>query len=210
MSKDGRVVFETNTYSVPPGYARALLRLRVYPGQLVIHASDNGNGAIATHQRSYARRQDIVLGEHLSELKTQRRRAREQNLINDFIKLFGATGRAYYEKLEHRVLNARDHVRQILALAQTHGTQRVRRAIQDGLELGAFRGEYIAHVLESQSRGLPEPGPLHLTRNEDQLEVQLPEPDLSCYDTGDTGDTDGKETPRQPQDEEAPADDDDN
>ena len=40
VTKDGRVVFETNTYSVPPGYSRQLLRLRVYPEQIVIYAPD--------------------------------------------------------------------------------------------------------------------------------------------------------------------------
>ena len=189
VTKDGRVVFETNTYSVPPGYARQLLHLRVYPEKIVIYPFESckgsDQGAIATHQRSYAKRQDIVLSQHLAALKSKRRRAREQNLLNDFISLFGATGSLYYAKLQERVLDARDHVRKILALSETYGTEKVRRAIEDGLELGAYRSEYIAHVLESRSRNLPEPGPLHLTRNEDQLELQLPEPDLSFYDKSD-------------------------
>jgi len=182
VSKDCRVVFETNTYSVPPGYGRQTLDMRVYPEKIVIYSPDTGKGAIATHQRSYAKREDIQLPEHLQALKSQRRRAREQNLLNDFINLFGSVGRAYYENLQERVLDARAHVRRILALAETHDTGKVQRALQDGLEFGAFRSDYIAHILESRSRCLPEPGPLHLTRAEDQLELQLPEPDLSSYD----------------------------
>ena len=181
VSKDGRVLFDTNTYSVPPGYGRQLLQLRAYPEKILIYAP--GRGLIATHQRCYGRKQDIEQSEHVQALKNQRRRAREQNLLNDFQKLFGTTGSAYYQQLQERVLDARDHLRKILALAEIYGVQKVQRALQDGLELGAFRSDYIAHVLEAQSRAsMPEPGPLHLTRNEDQLEVQLPEPDLSCYD----------------------------
>jgi len=59
----------------------------------------------------------------------------------------------------------------------------VGRAIADAVEYQAFSSEYIANILEQRARCLPEPGALHLTRREDLLELELPEPDLSIYDT---------------------------
>ena len=42
--------------------------------------------------------------------------------------------------------------------------------------------EYIANLLESRARLSAEPGPLHLTRSGDALELDLPDPDLADYD----------------------------
>ena len=36
--------------------------------------------------------------------------------------------------------------------------------------------------LESRARAKPEPSPLHIMRNADLLDMDLPEPDLDCYD----------------------------
>ena len=56
------------------------------------------------------------------------------------------------------------------------------RALRDCLSLHAFNAEYIANVLEQREHILPEPGALHLTRAQDLLELDLPEPDLSTYE----------------------------
>jgi hypothetical protein len=38
------------------------------------------------------------------------------------------------------------------------------------------------NLLEQRQRFLPEPGALHLTRQSDLLELELPSPDLSIYE----------------------------
>ena len=63
-----------------------------------------------------------------------------------------------------------------------YGLEKTARAIQDALEFGAFRCEYIANLLEQRQRLLPEPGALHLTRRQDLLDLELPEPDLGLYE----------------------------
>jgi len=89
----------------------------------------------------------------------------------------------YYQALEHRRLNPRHHVTKIVALSEIYGTEATARAIEDALEFGAVSSEYIANLLESRARALPDPGVLHLTRRADLLELDLPEPDLDLYDT---------------------------
>jgi hypothetical protein len=54
----------------------------------------------------------------------------------------------------------------------------------DGLAFEAFSAEYIANILESRARPLPEPGPLQLTRCHDLLDIDIPPPDLTVYDGG--------------------------
>ncbi|MFN2161999.1 MAG: IS21 family transposase, partial [Candidatus Promineifilaceae bacterium] len=51
----------------------------------------------------------------------------------------------------------------------------------DAFDYQAFSCEYIANVLESRTRLLPEPAALQLTRRADLLELDMPTPDLSLY-----------------------------
>ena len=48
------------------------------------------------------------------------------------------------------------------------------------------RSTYIANILEQRERITPQPGALHLTRRQDLLELDVPEPNLSVYETDDT------------------------
>jgi hypothetical protein len=84
----------------------------------------------------------------------------------------------------HQRSYARHHVRKILALAEIYPPDEVARAISDGLAFAAFSAEYIANILETRARTLPEPGPLQLTRGIDLLDIDIPTPDLTVYDGG--------------------------
>jgi len=56
----------------------------------------------------------------------------------------------------------------------------------DAFAFQAFSCEYIANILESRQRLLPEPAALHLTRRQDLLDLEMPEPDLSAYEPADS------------------------
>ena len=135
---------------------------------------------IARHVRSYDRHQDIEHPDHPRALLRQRRRAADQKLLQ---RLLALTPRAerFYQALAERRLNATLHVRKIVALSEIYGVEPAARAIDDALEFEAFSCEYIANLLEQRRRVLPEPGALHVTRRQDLLELELPEPDMSVY-----------------------------
>jgi hypothetical protein len=90
---------------------------------------------------------------------------------------------AYYQQLEARLMNPRHHVRLIVALSEIHSSGKVARAIEDAFSFAAFGSQYIANILEQRTRAIPEPGALHLTRREDLLDLEMPEPNLSIYET---------------------------
>jgi len=54
--------------------------------------------------------------------------------------------------------------------------------MEDAFTFQAFSCEYIANLLESRARQLPEPSALHLTRRQDLLDLEVPEPNLSLYE----------------------------
>ncbi len=172
-----RVTRETNRYSVPAEYASTPLILKVYPERLCIYHQDK---LIARHARRYERHQDIEDPDHPKALLAQRRQARAQKLLGRFLTL-SPRAEAYYQALEQRRLNPRHHVQKIVALSEIYDSEAVARALEDAFTFQAFSCEYIANLLEQRQRLLPEPGALHLTRRQDLLELDMPEPDLSLY-----------------------------
>ena len=114
-------------------------------------------------------------------LLDQRRSARRQQLLKRFLTLTSDAER-YYAELQQRRLNAIHHIRKIVALSEIHGVENTARALADALHFGALGSEYIENLLESRARLTTDPGPLHLTRQTDALELDLPDPDLADYD----------------------------
>ncbi len=185
-----RITVDTNAYSVPAEYAGAALTLKRYPDHLCLYHQDK---LIARHVRCYDRHQDIEDPDHPRALLQQRRRAADQKLLQ---RLLALTPKAepFYQGLVERRLNLRHHVRKIVALSEIYGPEKTARALVDALEFQAFSCEYITNLLEQRQRLLPEPGALHLTRRQDLLELELPEPDLGLYDQ----DTPPPTTPGEP------------
>lgn len=177
-TKQFRVALDSNHYSVPARFAGARLTLKAYADRVCIYDSDK---LVATHRRSMDRHQDIEDPDHAQQLVAQRKSAREQRLLVQFLAL-SPRAQGYLDGLELKRINARDHMRKILALAEIYGKEEVCRAIDDGLELQAFSSEYIANILAARKRFCPEPAALQLTRRSDLLELEMPEPDLSLYD----------------------------
>ncbi|MBV8321003.1 MAG: hypothetical protein JO049_10065, partial [Hyphomicrobiales bacterium] len=179
-SSQFRITVDTNKYSVPCAYAHRRLTVKAYPDRVCIYFDTK---LIAVHNRRYGRHEDIEDAEHAKALMLERGRAREQRLMMRFLALT-PDAQAYYEGLEQKRFNARQHVRKILALAEIYSVESVARAISDGLTFQAFSAEYITNILEARARALPEPGPLQLTRCQDLLDIDIAPPDLSAYDGG--------------------------
>jgi hypothetical protein len=55
--------------------------------------------------------------------------------------------------------------------------------MEDAFTYQAFSCEYITNILQQRQHPPTEPGALHLTRQQDLLELDLPAPDLSIYDS---------------------------
>jgi transposase len=174
-----RVHVETNKYSVPSLYASQLVDLRIYADRICIY---HRHKLIATHRRSYERNLDIEDPDHLKELLEQRKNAKEQQLLLNFYNL-SPKAELFHHQLVAKTLNVRHHIRQILALVDSYGSEQIARLIEDAVELNACTSQCILNLLEQRHRfaQLQEPGPLHLTRSSDLLDIQLKPADLSIY-----------------------------
>jgi transposase len=183
VSRRCRVTLDTNHYSVPPRYANTHLVLKAHPERLCLYQADQ---LVAEHPRSYDRHQDFEKPEHVQELLAQRQQARAQQLQSRFLAL-APQAAEYYQRLEEKRGNPRHHVQKIVALSEIYGVEKVQRALADAWAYQAFSCEYIANLLEQWSRPTISPGALHLTRQQDLLDLDLPAPDLSLYETKEGG-----------------------
>lgn len=184
-TKQFRVALDANHYSVPARLAGCLLTAKAYADRVCIYEKDQ---LVARHPRCMDKHQDIEDTAHAQLLVAQRKSAREQRLLVQFLAISGRAP-AYLQGLELKRIHAREHMRKILALLDIHGKEEVSRAIDDGLELQAFSSEYIANILSARRRLGAEPQALQLTRRMDLLELEMPEPDLSVYDRHTDADT---------------------
>jgi transposase len=176
-SRQFRITFETNRYSVPAHYAGHALTLKTYPDRLCLYL---GEQLIARHGSSYDRHQDIEDPDHPKPLLEQRKKARDHKVFMRFLAL-SPHAEAYYLKLEERRLHPHHHVRKMVALSDVYTPEAVTRAMEDAFVYEAFSADYIANLVEQRARFTPEASALHLTRRSDLLDVSLAPPDLSIY-----------------------------
>ena len=174
-----RIKVDGNAYSVPCQYASSKLTLKRFADRLLVY---DGVNLVAEHVRSYDRNQDYELPDHVQPLLLERKKARDQKL---FLRFLGLSSKAeeYYRQLQQRRLNPKHHVQKIVALSELYGIDAVARAMEDAFTYQAFSCEYLANMLQQRQRPADEPGALHLTRQQDLLELDLPAPDLSLYDS---------------------------
>ena len=178
-SRQFRVTFDTNHYSVPARLAGQPVTMKVYPDRVCVY---HDGALIARHGRSFERHQDIEDPDHAKALVAQRRHARDAQVLKRFLGLTPLAAQYHAGLLERRG-QAMSHVRKIVALAEIHGEAAVVRALTDALAFEAFSSEYIAHLIDARRRQLPEPSPLMLMRRQDLLDLELPPADLSAYGT---------------------------
>jgi transposase len=173
-----RIKVDGNAYSVPCHYASGQLTLKKFADRLLVY---DGINLVAEHVRSYDRNRDYELADHVQPLLLERKNARDQKL---FLRFLGLSNRAeeYYRQLQQRRLNPKHHVQKIVALSELYGVETVTRAMEDAFTYQAFSCEYIANMVQQRLVPPQEPGALHLTRQQDLLELELPPPDLSIYD----------------------------
>jgi transposase len=179
VSSQFRIKVDGNSYSVPCQYASSKLTLKRFADRLLVYDQEK---LVADHVRRYDRNQDYELPDHVAPLLLYRKRAREQKLFLRFLALCPKAD-DYYKQLEQRRLNFKHHVQKIVALSELYGIEAVARAMEDAFTYQAFSCEYIANILQQRQHPPTEPGALHLTRQQDLLDLDLPAPDLSIYDS---------------------------
>lgn len=179
VTPDCRVVFENNTYSVPPKHVGRSLTLRASPSEVVMY---DGTDVVAQHPRSWGSHEDVIDRDHVQAVLIQKRRATGQTHQRLFLAL-GPEAKLYMSGLVKSELSVDRHVQRILDLVATYGRAEVMGAVAKALEHGAYGADYVENILltERRRRNEQQITPLQITR-QDLAEIDLPEQNLDHYD----------------------------
>lgn len=173
-----RVMVDTNRYSVGPEFGSRRLILHAAADRLRIATPDGT--FVCDHLRSYGRNQQIEDPRHIRELAARNRHSRDEVHLKAFLTLGTGAG-AYLDGLKEKRPDYRNHVKTINSLAQVYGSENVARALMDAGEHHAYSADHIENLLKARSRTTQAPGPLHVTRSSDLLNLDIPTPDLDVY-----------------------------
>lgn len=174
-----RVNVCANRYSVPSKVASKKVKLELYADRVVL--KDENEILLADHRRCFDFNQEIVDPEHDRAFILASKSSSERTLMTKFLML-GSASRKFLDGLRDKVPNWKDHARQILALERIHGRESVARALEDSATYHAFSASYIHNMLDLQARNQSCASPLHVTRREDLLELEVETPDLGIYE----------------------------
>jgi len=140
--------FDTNDYSFPADLVGRTLTLSASAEQVRIL---DGDEVVATHPRSYDRKQRVTDERHITELLRWKRAARltrGRGRLSETVK----SASAFLEAVVERGDNLGNATKQLLRLLDDYGPDELDAAIEEALGRGTLTPASVAHILEQARR----------------------------------------------------------
>ena len=180
-SKQCRVTFDANTYTVPSLYAQVPLTIRANDFDVRIFKQDR---LIASHLRCWHKYRDIEDPKHLEALLVEKQRACQAKHKDAFLSL-GASAEKYLEGMTQTQKSLPHELKKMNALITAYGKTEILQAIENALPYKAFGCEYLKNIILQNltRRGEVGPlGPVDSTTRPELVDVVVQERDLNTYD----------------------------
>jgi len=181
VGKTPYVRFEANDYSVPHTAVRKTLVVCASPDTVRIL---DGNEVIATHSRSYDRRQQIENPQHIEALVAEKRKARQHRGI-DRLRHAAPSSGALLAAVAERGSHLGATTARLLRLLDQHGARELEAAICEALAHNTPHLAAIHHILDQRrfARGQPPPIPVVLPDDPRIKNLVVKPHALGTYDT---------------------------
>jgi transposase len=170
------VHFDGNTYTVPPWAIGKQITLKA-DHHLTLYFKDK---AIATHSRSWQRKQRLELPQHREAARKYQRRYWLSEDVAAVISL-GEPAKRYLERLAQANQPLKQHVKKLLLLKDEYGSQALLDAIVRASAHQAYGANYIQNILYQEMTPKRHHPPVRL-RQEHLNRIRLEQPSLSEYD----------------------------
>ena len=174
---DFSIRFDANTYTVPPWAIGKQVIVKADHHTLNVYLKDK---AIATHPRSYSRKERIELPEHKEAALRQKRRLWKSDLVQAFISL-GEEAKVYLERLSDTHEPLKKNLEKLLALKDEYGPYALIEAIKKASLHHAYGAHYIENILYQEMTPKTHHPPVRL-KQEKLNRIRLEEPSLADYD----------------------------
>ncbi len=150
------VRFDLNDYSIPHGCVQRTLTVAASPDQVRIL---DGQTLIATHRRSYDRRQQIEIPAHIATLVEHKHQASAHRGTDHLIQAVPTSRDLLTQAVERGEPLGRT-VNTLTDLLAQYGVAELTAAIADALKRGVPHPNAVRLVLERRRKALAEPPPL--------------------------------------------------
>jgi len=174
---DFSIRFDANTYTVPPWAIGKQVIVKADHRTLTVYLKDK---AIATHPRSYSRKERIELPAHKEAALRQKRRLWKSDLVQAFISL-GEEAKVYLERLSDTHEPLKKNLEKLLALKDEYGPYAIIEAIKKASMHHAYGAHYIENILYQEMTPKTHHPPVRL-KQEKLNRIRLEEPSLADYD----------------------------
>jgi len=178
VHKDFAVRFDANSYSAPPWSIGRQLTLKA--DQLTVSLYER-HKLIATHPRSWQRKQRIELPAHQELVRKIHKKLWADRQVALFAAL-GPAAREYLNALAAAHQPIRKSVKLLLGLSDQYGSAALLWAIEKALDHRAYGADYIQNILYQQMRPQRRHPPVSLKKPE-LNDIHLPPPCLAEYDS---------------------------
>jgi transposase len=177
VHKDFAVRFDANAYSVPPWLIGKKLTLKADKTTVTIYHHQK---PVATHQKSWRRKQRIEIPSHMEQVKKMKKRLWRDKQIALFSSL-GQEARDFLEALTHANQPIKKNVSRLLGLKDEYGAPSLIQAIKKALLHRAYGAHYIENILYQEMTPQSHHPPVKL-KDQELNHIRLSEPSLSDYD----------------------------
>lgn len=174
---DFSVRFDVNNYTVPPWAIGRHVTIKADTQTLSVYLK---NKVIATHVRSYKRKERIELPAHCEAARKQQRRLWQSQYVRAFISL-GEEAKTYLERLATSNQPIKNSLKKLLALKEEYGSYALIEAIKKASLHNAYGAHYIENILYQEMTPKTNHPPVRL-KDENLNNICLERPALAEYD----------------------------
>jgi transposase len=180
VSKEARVLLDTNSYSVPHEYVGKTVMLRASSDTVSVHCDGK---EVATHARCWDRRRAIEEPAHIAAL-LERRPAANQPKRRERLASLSPACRVYLQEIARRRIGLEHEVRKLLRLVDLYGETDVRDGMAQALANKSFGARYVRALVDQArfKRGLGEPPEPIITGNAAADSVDVEPHAMESYD----------------------------
>jgi transposase len=179
-SKEARVRFDTNTYSVPPECVGKTVILRADDEQVRVLCD---GAEVAVHRRSYDRRRHVEDPAHIEKLLARRQSAHGPKRRERLLAACPQT-QLYLREVARRRIHLGHEIEKLLRLLDQYGKADFAHAVVQALALKTIGARYIRALCDQArfARGLGEPPEPILTGNPTADDLVVVPHDMETYD----------------------------
>ncbi len=180
VSKEARVVLDTNSYSVPHRLVGQTVHVRANDHTVrVVHEGS----VVAEHRRSWERRRAIEDPAHIQAMLEKRPGARPIKL-RDRIAALSTDARLYLQEVARRRIDLESEIKKLERLVFTYGEADITAALTRALAGRTFGARYVQAFADQIrfARGQGEPVEPVITGNPSADAIDVEPHDLESYD----------------------------